>query len=92
MLEAVLDKFEEMGAEVTRGDDWIELDMLGKRPKAVSFRTLPHPEFPTDMQAQIMAVNAIGRGFATISETILKIVSCMFLNCHVWVLIFRSKP
>ncbi|MBD0233364.1 UDP-N-acetylglucosamine 1-carboxyvinyltransferase [Acinetobacter baumannii] len=70
LLEAVLDKFEEMGAEVTRGDDWIELDMLGKRPKAVSFRTLPHPEFPTDMQAQIMAVNAIGRGFATISETI----------------------
>lgn len=70
LLEAVLEKFEEMGAEVTRGDDWIELDMLGKRPKAVSFRTLPHPEFPTDMQAQIMAVNAIGRGFATISETI----------------------
>jgi UDP-N-acetylglucosamine 1-carboxyvinyltransferase len=70
LLECVLDKFEEMGAEVTRGDDWIELDMLGKRPKAVSFRTLPHPEFPTDMQAQLMAVNAIGRGFATISETI----------------------
>lgn len=70
LLESVLEKFEEMGAEVTRGDDWIELDMLGKRPKAVSFRTLPHPEFPTDMQAQIMAVNAIGRGFATISETI----------------------
>ena len=70
IMESVLDKFEEMGAEVTRGDDWIELDMQGKRPKAVSFRTLPHPEFPTDMQAQIMAVNAIGRGFATISETI----------------------
>ena len=70
LLESVLDKFEEMGAEVTRGDDWIELDMMGKRPKAVSFQTLPHPEFPTDMQAQLMAVNAIGRGFATISETI----------------------
>lgn len=70
LLESVLDKFEEMGAEVSRGDDWIELDMMGKRPKAVSFRTLPHPEFPTDMQAQLMAVNAIGRGFATISETI----------------------
>ena len=70
LLEAVLDKFEEMGAEVTRGDDWIELDMTGKRPKAVSFQTLPHPEFPTDMQAQLMAVNVIGRGFATISETI----------------------
>lgn len=70
LMEAVLDKFEEMGAEVTRGDDWIELDMMGKRPKAVSFRTMPHPDFPTDMQAQLMAVNAIGRGFATISETI----------------------
>ena len=68
--EAVLEKFEEMGAEVTCGDDWIELDMLGKRPKSVSFQTLPHPEFPTDMQAQIMAVNTIARGFATISETI----------------------
>ena len=70
LMEAVLDKFEEMGAEVTRGEDWIELDMQGKRPKAVSFRTLPHPEFPTDMQAQLMAVNCLGRGFATISETI----------------------
>ncbi|HAK33099.1 MAG TPA: UDP-N-acetylglucosamine 1-carboxyvinyltransferase [Acinetobacter radioresistens] len=70
LLEAVLDKFEEMGAEVTRGDDWIELDMQDKRPKAVSFRTLPHPDFPTDMQEQLMAVNAIGHGFATISETI----------------------
>jgi UDP-N-acetylglucosamine 1-carboxyvinyltransferase len=69
-LMRMKDRAEEMGAEVTRGDNWIELDMQGKRPKAVSFRTLPHPEFPTDMQAQIMAVNAIGRGFATISETI----------------------
>lgn len=70
LMESVLEKFEEMGAEVTRGDDWIELDMQGKQPKAVSFRTLPHPEFPTDMQAQIMAVNTIARGFSTISETI----------------------
>lgn len=70
LMEAVLDKFEEMGAEITRGDDWIELDMQGKRPKAVSFQTLPHPHFPTDMQAQLMAVNVLGRGFATISETI----------------------
>lgn len=70
LMEAVLEKFEEMGAEVTRGDDWIELDMQGKQPKAVSFRTLPHPDFPTDMQAQLMAVNTIARGFSTISETI----------------------
>ena len=70
LLEAVLDKFEEMGADVTRGADWIELDMRGRRPKAVSFRTLPHPDFPTDMQAQLMAVNVIAKGLGTISETI----------------------
>lgn len=70
LLDAVLEKFEEMGADITCGDDWIELDMRGRRPKAVSFRTLPHPDFPTDMQAQLMAVNVIAKGLSTISETI----------------------
>jgi UDP-N-acetylglucosamine 1-carboxyvinyltransferase len=70
LLEAVLRKFEEMGALITSGSDWIELDMRGKRPKAVSFRTLPHPAFPTDMQAQMMTVNTIAEGSATIIETI----------------------
>jgi len=70
LLEAVLLKFEEMGATITTGDDWIELDMTGRRPKAVSFRTLPHPAFPTDMQAQIMTVNTIAEGTGTIIETI----------------------
>src|SRR5690606_8395619 len=54
LMEVVLEKFEEMGAEVTRGDDWIELDMTGKRPKAVSSRTLPHPKLPKKMRAQLM--------------------------------------
>ncbi|MDO4222872.1 MAG: UDP-N-acetylglucosamine 1-carboxyvinyltransferase [Acinetobacter sp.] len=70
LMESVLEKFEEMGATVHRGADWIELDMQGKRPKAVGFETLPHPAFPTDMQAQLMAVNALAEGTATISETI----------------------
>lgn len=70
LLESVLEKFVEMGAEITTGEDWIELDMQGRRPKAVSFTTLPHPDFPTDMQAQIMAVNTIAQGEAKISETI----------------------
>jgi len=70
LLEAVLRKFEEMGATITSGADWIELDMRGKRPKAVSFRTLPHPAFPTDMQAQMMTVNTIAEGTGTITETI----------------------
>lgn len=70
LMEAVLDKFKEMGAQVTSGADWIELDMQGKRPQAVSFQTLPHPDFPTDMQAQIMAVNTLADGVSTISETI----------------------
>jgi UDP-N-acetylglucosamine 1-carboxyvinyltransferase len=70
LLDAVLLKFEEMGATITSGADWIELDMRGKRPKAVSFRTLPHPAFPTDMQAQMMTVNTIAEGTGTIIETI----------------------
>lgn len=70
LMIAVLEKFKEMGAIVTYGEDWIELDMQGKRPKAVGFTTLPHPDFPTDMQAQLMAVNAIAEGQAVISETI----------------------
>ena len=70
LLDAVLLKFEEMGATITIGADWIELDMRGKRPKAVSFRTLPHPAFPTDMQAQMMTVNTIAEGSGTIIETI----------------------
>lgn len=70
LMESVLEKFEEMGATINRGADWIELDMQGRRPKAVSFETQPHPEFPTDMQAQLMAVNTIAEGMGTISETI----------------------
>jgi UDP-N-acetylglucosamine 1-carboxyvinyltransferase len=70
LLEAVLLKLEEAGAKITAGDDWIELDMEGRRPKAVSFRTAPYPAFPTDMQAQLTAVNAVADGVGTITETI----------------------
>lgn len=69
-LEAVLLKLREAGAEVTEGPDWIELDMHGKRPKAVSFRTAPYPAFPTDMQSQLMVVNAVAEGTSIITETI----------------------
>lgn len=68
-LEAVLDKLVECGAVIEAGDDWISLDMK-QRPKAVSLCTLPHPAFPTDMQAQFMALNSIADGVATITETI----------------------
>jgi len=70
ILEAVLLKLEEAGAKITTGDDWIELDMEGRRPKAVSFRTAPYPAFPTDMQAQLTTVNAVAEGVGTITETI----------------------
>lgn len=69
-LEAVLSKLRETGAKITTGDDWIELDMEGRRPKAVSFRTAPYPAFPTDMQAQLTTVNAVADGVGTITETI----------------------
>jgi len=70
ILDAVLDKLIEAGADITTGDDWIALDMHGKKPKAVSLRTAPYPAFPTDMQAQFIAMNAIAEGVGVITETI----------------------
>ncbi len=69
LLKPVLKKFEEMGAVVTTGDDWIRVQMNG-RPKAVDIRTAPHPSFPTDMQAQLMAVCCLAEGRSTIIENI----------------------
>jgi UDP-N-acetylglucosamine 1-carboxyvinyltransferase len=69
-LEAVLIKLSEAGATITTGDDWIELDMRGRRPSAVDIRTAPYPAFPTDMQAQFCALNAVADGVSTITETI----------------------
>lgn len=70
ILDAVLDKLTEAGAEITTGDDWICLDMHGKKTKAVSVRTAPYPAFPTDMQAQFIAMNTIADGVGIITETI----------------------
>ena len=69
-LEAVLLKLEETGASISQGDDWIELDMQGKRPKAINLKTAPYPAFPTDMQAQLTAVNTVAEGTGMITETI----------------------
>ena len=69
-LEAVLIKLQEAGARVETGDDWIDIDMQGRRPQAVDIRTAPYPGFPTDMQAQFCAMNAIADGVGTITETI----------------------
>jgi UDP-N-acetylglucosamine 1-carboxyvinyltransferase len=70
ILEAVLEKLRESGAEITTGEDWIELNMHGKRPKAVNVRTAPYPAFPTDMQAQFISLNAIAEGTGAVIETI----------------------
>jgi UDP-N-acetylglucosamine 1-carboxyvinyltransferase len=69
-LDAVLQKLTEAGAVITTGADWIELDMQGRRPQAVDIKTAPYPAFPTDMQAQFCALNAVAEGTATITETI----------------------
>jgi UDP-N-acetylglucosamine 1-carboxyvinyltransferase len=69
-LEAVLLKLEEAGAEITVGEDWIKLDMHGRRPKAVNIKTAPYPAFPTDMQAQFTAMNAVSEGVSRVTETI----------------------
>lgn len=68
-LDIVLDKLREAGATVQTGDDWIRVS-IDKRPKAVSVRTVPHPGFPTDMQAQFMAMDTIAEGTGRITETI----------------------
>lgn len=70
LLDAVLAKLVEAGAHIDCGDSWIELDMQGRRPKAVSLRTAPYPAFPTDMQAQFTAMNAIAEGVGVITETV----------------------
>ncbi|WP_024299216.1 UDP-N-acetylglucosamine 1-carboxyvinyltransferase [Methylomicrobium lacus] len=70
ILDAVLEKLIEAGADITSGEDWIRLDMHGKRPKAVSVRTAPYPAFPTDMQAQFIALNSIAEGVGIITETV----------------------
>lgn len=69
-LDAVLAKLREAGAEIEVGEDWISLDMHGKRAKAVTFRTAPHPGFPTDMQAQFSLMNLVAEGTGVITETI----------------------
>ena len=69
-LEAVLIKLKEAGATIEQGEDWIEIDMGGRRPNAVDVRTMPYPAFPTDMQAQFCAMNAIAQGVGTVTETI----------------------
>jgi UDP-N-acetylglucosamine 1-carboxyvinyltransferase len=69
-LEAVLIKLAEAGADIRTGDDWIELDMHGKRPHSVDVRTAPYPAFPTDMQAQFCALNAVADSVGRITETV----------------------
>lgn len=68
-LSVVIDKIREAGAEIETGPDWIHVTM-NRRPKSVSIRTEPHPGFPTDMQAQIMALDCVADGTAQITETI----------------------
>ena len=69
-LDAVLGKLVEAGAEVIRGDGFVEVNMHGRRPRAVDIRTAPHPGFPTDMQAQFAALDTVADGVGTIVETI----------------------
>ncbi len=70
LLDAVLLKLQEAGAQLNCGSDWIELDMRGRRPRAVNIRTAPHPAFPTDMQAQFTALNIVAEGVGMITETV----------------------
>jgi len=70
LVDSVVQKLREAGAVIETGDDWITLDMQGQRPKAVDIYTAPYPAFPTDMQAQFTALNAIAEGVGVVTETI----------------------
>jgi len=70
LLDMVLVKLQQAGAKVATGSNWIEVDMQGRRPEAVNLHTMPHPGFPTDMQAQFMALDSIADGVGTLRETI----------------------
>lgn len=70
LVESILKKLSEAGAEITTGADWIEIDMKNKRPHAINISTAPYPAFPTDMQAQVMAMNSIAEGTGMITENV----------------------
>ncbi len=70
LLDAILIKLREAGACVEWGEDWIELDMMGKRPAAIDLKTAPYPAMPTDIQAQFTALNLISEGVGSITETV----------------------
>jgi len=70
LVDAVIYKLREAGALVETGEDWVSLDMQGRRPRSVDVHTAPYPAFPTDMQAQFTALNCIANGVATITETV----------------------
>ncbi|MEE4362020.1 MAG: UDP-N-acetylglucosamine 1-carboxyvinyltransferase [Pseudomonadales bacterium] len=70
LLDSAVLKLGEAGARVTQGKDWVEVDMAGKRPRGVNIRTAPYPGFPTDMQAQFLAMNAVAEGTSRVTETI----------------------
>jgi UDP-N-acetylglucosamine 1-carboxyvinyltransferase len=78
-LDSVLAKLEEAGAHISTGADWIELDMQGRRPKAVNITTAPYPAFPTDMQAQFTALNCVAEGVGIITETVFE---NRFMHAH----------
>ncbi len=69
-LDAVTGKLREAGAKIAAGENWMALEMRGRRPRAVDIRTAPYPAFPTDMQAQFAALNTVADGVSTIIETI----------------------
>ena len=70
LLDSVTAKLREAGAVIETGEDWVSLDMQGRRPKAVNIHTAPYPAFPTDMQAQFTAMNSIAEGVGVITETV----------------------
>ncbi len=79
LVESVIEKLREAGAELDTGPDWVALDMNARRSKAVDVRTAPFPAFPTDMQAQFVTLNSVARGTAAVTETVFE---NRFMHAH----------
>ena len=91
-LDAVLIKLKESGANIEVGDDWIDIDMQGRRPRSVDIRTAPYPAFPTDMQAQFCAMNAVAEGVGTDhGDRSSRTASSTCSRCSAWAPISSSR-
>ena len=91
LIESVIEKLRQAGADIDVGEDDVTVNMHGRRPQAVDVKTAPFPAFPTDMQAQFVMLNSIAEGTATVTENVFENRFMHFTSFSVWVQILPWK-